>query len=1377
MENRKSYILTTAIFIAVGVFFAVQPAAAYEVNTHTYLTKESIELYNNYTEENKISDELKRYVIDGAIHEDDDPRYKNHFYDPINNKGLKDVFRGVSAKEWANDEKSQNNIEYKPGAKTSLVSIDQQKIDKYGKVTNFTWNAALRYWLKGDKEMAMEALGYVLHLVEDMGVPEHTRNDSHAKGSRYEEYASRYNSDTPDEQLKERIGDKKPASLKSLDKYFDGLAKYSNKYFYSPGSLGMYDFPELDYKNAETKEGKYYIVNKDDEGVKYYLAIKKNIANVALGYTDVFVDREPILDSYWPLLSVRTVRYSAGVIDLFFRDVERAKNDPDLFKEETAEVGIGEKISGIASSMWSGTKDIAVKTGSFFSSVLKAVGSGIVSSAKFVGGLFENDGQLVDVGSVDLLSDDTGTVERAETEFSQKSSRAVKKEANAKLKEENTALKLQLEQLKKEAQIQDKAVVQLEKKQERVVTEDEIATTTQAKKIPASAGMANTPVCVFDTNNKTGQKSIIINEVAWMGGVRSASDEWIELKNISGNDIDVSGWQLLNKGGGIKVKLGGLKTPIIKPGQFILLERTDNNSAVGATASLIYSGALANSSEGLKLFDSACGVIDEIAVSAHWPAGSNESKQTMERNSGGYGWHTSSMAGGTPKKENSAGVSYSGGGGGSAAVSVATQNGRGGDPLTPRAYPKLLINKIQLASASSTHDEFVELYNPNDTAIDLTDWYVQKKTKTASDLSTYAKADLFSGKQIAARGVFVIAHPSSTVAYAVATNYIIADDNALVIKNPNGDIVDKVGWGAANDCEGICVANPADGQYMQRKIADGVVVDTDNNKADFALSVLQSPIVLTENATTTISEGGVTNPATVTSSQLVRDAISGPLSVATYYQSLATSTAYTIGSFSVYSSGITGKWRGGVCEFNPLIPRCVTVLAQTFADVDMPGGDVEALLTFNFSTSVVLNTGKLYALYVEPTGSVLMKDRVSRVRGSSIDAYPGGKAYAFGQYEPYYISEAVDPGIADIYFAISTTTTITVNSTSTGESSGQDLDDDSPTTTISTLTNNVDIVINEIAYDPLGNDTDREWVELYNKGTISADLADWRFVEDGVRHELAAIQGTSTLGVGEYAIITNDIAGFLGDHPGFGGTVFRGSFSLNNNESSLGLKNGDLVIDTASYASSTGANGDGMSLQKFSDGWHAASPTPGAKNVLAPVVEVATNIAMIMTATTTGSSDGSATSTNKTVQLPTLAQLDSSIKSSPLTNARYAQFIGRNKVATIKTVRMYGESDLPGRWHAGICITLTSSCAQLAGVSSNEDNTAINTKAPLVFDFGAVALDPAAELVLYFSPPTGAKSSVYGASAYNAYVDGGLTTYIGIGGEDVGVHDMYFEIY
>jgi hypothetical protein len=83
---------------------------------------------------------------------------------------------------------------------------------------------------------------------------------------------------------------------------------------------------------------------------------------------------------------------------------------------------------------------------------------------------------------------------------------------------------------------------------------------------------------------------VVINEINWMGSADSANAEWIELRNLSGTEINLSGWTLNAADGTPKINLSGN----ISAGGYFLLERTSDGSAPGATADLIYSGALTN---------------------------------------------------------------------------------------------------------------------------------------------------------------------------------------------------------------------------------------------------------------------------------------------------------------------------------------------------------------------------------------------------------------------------------------------------------------------------------------------------------------------------------------------------------------------------------------------------------------------------------------------------------------------------------------------------------------------------------------------------------------------------------------------------------------
>ncbi|MDI6591341.1 MAG: lamin tail domain-containing protein, partial [Patescibacteria group bacterium] len=333
--------------------------------------------------------------------------------------------------------------------------------------------------------------------------------------------------------------------------------------------------------------------------------------------------------------------------------------------------------------------------------------------------------------------------------------------------------------------------------------------------------------CERITGSYPIRNKIIINEVAWMGTGESSNNEWIELKNISGTEINLAGWQLLDKDQQIKIIFNS-QNRVLANG-FFLLERSDDETVPGVAADLIYTGSLKNTDEALYLFDENCQLQDEVIASPNWLAGDNNSKRTAERRND-LSWQTSANPGGTPKAENSGGyVEYYGGGGG---VSSPPPE----EPPTP-SYLKILISEIQIESQTSEKDDFVELYNPNSEDVDLTNWYLQRKTKTGSDFSSYAPKNLFSGKIIKKHDYFLIANASSTFSADATTTHPLTSDNTLYLKNPNGEVVDKVSWGEAQDYETATTSNPKAGESIGRKwsTTSESYIDTDNNREDFEI--------------------------------------------------------------------------------------------------------------------------------------------------------------------------------------------------------------------------------------------------------------------------------------------------------------------------------------------------------------------------------------------------------------------------------------------------------------------------------------------------------------------------------------------------------------
>jgi hypothetical protein len=150
------------------------------------------------------------------------------------------------------------------------------------------------------------------------------------------------------------------------------------------------------------------------------------------------------------------------------------------------------------------------------------------------------------------------------------------------------------------------------------------------------------------------KKEILISEIAWMGTLESAHQEWLELFNPNPEPINLDGWVLKSSDNSLKINLKG----IIKPKEFFLLERKNDNTLPQIKADLIWQGNLSNKGENLALYDKEGSLIDQVFAENGWPAGNNKTKQTMERIIGKNGnreWQTSKEPGGTPKQKNSEG--------------------------------------------------------------------------------------------------------------------------------------------------------------------------------------------------------------------------------------------------------------------------------------------------------------------------------------------------------------------------------------------------------------------------------------------------------------------------------------------------------------------------------------------------------------------------------------------------------------------------------------------------------------------------------------------------------------------------------------------------
>ncbi len=377
-------------------------------------------------------------------------------------------------------------------------------------------------------------------------------------------------------------------------------------------------------------------------------------------------------------------------------------------------------------------------------------------------------------------------------------------------------------------------------------------------------------------------KQIILNEVAWMGSPTSSTAEWMEIKNISTSSVNLFGWQLVNTSGKIKIVFSG--SDALAAGGLRLLSRGTVTAAASTTQ--LYSGDLVNTGDTLAIMDPQCDTSDYLDASHGWPGGNNTTKQTLERNLDGIGWHTSALPGGTPGVENSMGPAATS----TPIVQVQTQTQIPITPdapivsdtdetsstntttsteassialtstSTPSSSPEtdaentdsgnntssgastsaihILIAVVQIAGASSSND-LIKLYNPTASAVDMSGWKLHKKSQTGTD---YSLKVFPTGSTIAAGQSFMWANStngfSETVGANVSSTETLAADNSVALMDAAGNIIDAVAWGTGTDQYGEgppYPTSPGANQLLSRRSSGGAMVDTDNNTNDFTL--------------------------------------------------------------------------------------------------------------------------------------------------------------------------------------------------------------------------------------------------------------------------------------------------------------------------------------------------------------------------------------------------------------------------------------------------------------------------------------------------------------------------------------------------------------
>ena len=164
------------------------------------------------------------------------------------------------------------------------------------------------------------------------------------------------------------------------------------------------------------------------------------------------------------------------------------------------------------------------------------------------------------------------------------------------------------------------------------------------------------------------------------------------------------------------------------------------------------------------------------------------------------------------------------------------------------SFASVLINEVLI---SPTDERFIELYNGGDQEVNLTGFYLQRKTQSSTSFSSLVTSTNFENKKISAKGYFLISRASLSNADIVLSTLTLTESNTIQLKNSNGEVVDKICFGEAIDCnDALKGNNPEEGKSLSR-INGSLLVTTKTPKASNQNSDnIQNDNTQTENTNT-----------------------------------------------------------------------------------------------------------------------------------------------------------------------------------------------------------------------------------------------------------------------------------------------------------------------------------------------------------------------------------------------------------------------------------------------------------------------------------------------------------------------------------------------
>jgi len=340
-----------------------------------------------------------QWIMEGGIKEDEpmNTRSFNHFHNPLktwDSAGFKGTFQ--SAILWAQDQGSFGSFF---GGNYSWTAIREYF---YIALTGKDFNGTIVAPTQIEKEKyfgyTFQGLGQIMHLVEDMSVPSHTRDDAHVIAYHYElavdklrktEHPIFLNAIANPMTFDPSVFNSTPNPLAPIPiaKIFDtdqyngsapnvtafntiGLSEYVNANFVSEGLISanfqVFPYPRISDTQIVEKQysgsfgtymRQYYLKNccgETNAGQGYLLSAvdyldywRKKFPLLSIGLSKIPVLDDNVYQDYTKLLIPRAVGYSAGLLNYFFRgEVEFNK---EIYEQVTDEgiTGLNLKVKNL----------------------------------------------------------------------------------------------------------------------------------------------------------------------------------------------------------------------------------------------------------------------------------------------------------------------------------------------------------------------------------------------------------------------------------------------------------------------------------------------------------------------------------------------------------------------------------------------------------------------------------------------------------------------------------------------------------------------------------------------------------------------------------------------------------------------------------------------------------------------------------------------------------------------------------------------------------------------------------------------------------------------------------------------------------------------